>query len=373
MEPVIKTAGADPVFTDRNFVVKGYGAPGGLFGGKTLELMEIEREQPKDDEVLIEVLYCGVSRSDIHHVSNRWKNTIYPCVPGHEITGKVIKTGAGVTKYKRGDMVGVGSIIDSCGHCEPCKKGEEQYCQGPQGATLTYNGYFKTDGRDSNTFGGYSTHLVVKEDFVLRIPADMDPAAAAPILCAGVTVYSALKRWNIKQGEHVGIAGIGGLGHIAIMMAKAMGAYVVAITTKEEKRRAALSLGADEVLVSENEAEMQSHEMRFDYILCTVPDSFDINPYICLLSWRGILVSVGLMGAYRQATDNMEVVRMGRSVAGSLSGGIAETQEALEFCVRHHILPQVQMINIQAINDAFERVKDGEVRFRYVIDMQSLK
>ena len=373
MEQVTQAVEADITMKNGKFIVKAYGAEGGMFSGKSLEPMDIERDKPKPDEVLIKVLYCGVCHSDIHQVENDWKNTLYPCVPGHEIVGRVVDAGANVTRYKIGDTVGVGCMIDSCSRCTSCKEGEEQYCLGPHGPTMTYNGFLKPDGKESNTFGGYSTHLVVKEKFVLRIPASLDLAAAAPILCAGVTTYSPLKHWNIKPGDHVGIVGIGGLGHMAVMIARALGAYVVAITTREEKRRAAISLGAHEVLVSENEAEMQSHEMSLDFILCTIPDRFDVNPYICLLKRRGVLVTVGLLGPYKQATNNMEVAKMGRSVAGSLIGGIAETQEVLDFCAEHHILPQIQMINMQDINEAFQHVKNEEVRFRYVIDMQSLK
>lgn len=358
--------------TNGKFIVKGYGATGSLIGGKTLQPMDIERTRPKCDEVLIEVLYCGVCHSDLHQVNNDWKNTIYPCVPGHEIIGRITEVGAEVTNHKTGDIVGVGCMIDSCDHCKSCTSGEEQYCQGPHGATMTYNGYLKP-AEGFNTYGGYSTHLVAKEHFILSIPQTLDIKAAAPILCAGVTTYSPLKKAGVKAGMKVGIAGIGGLGHIGVMLAKAMGATVTAITTKEEKRSAALVLGADEVLVSEDEDAMKAHELAFDFILVTIPYAFDVNPYVKLLKVHGSLVTVGLLGTYKEPTDNNEVAMKNRTLGGSLIGGVAETQEVLNFCAANNILPHVELINIEDINEAFDKIKDEEVRFRYVIDMQSLK
>lgn len=359
--------------TSSAFTVKGYGASGHLLGGKTLSPMNIVRQKPKADEVLIEVLYCGVCHSDLHQVNNDWKNTIYPCVPGHEIIGKVQEAGSGAAPFKAGDIVGVGCMIDSCGKCPSCTSGEEQFCLGPVGCTMTYNGYLKPDGSKYNTFGGYSTHLVVKKDFVLRIPERLDISAAAPILCAGITTYSPLKRWNIQPGDSVGIIGIGGLGHMAVMIAKAMGAKVTAITTHEEKRKDALALGADAVLISGNEEAMKAHELSFNFLLCTIPYEFDVNPYICLLKPRGSMVSVGLLGSYTKPLDNNETAKLSRSLGGSLIGGIAETQEVLDFCAEHGIVPYLEMISIENINEALEKVKKEEVRFRYVIDMQSLK
>ncbi len=359
--------------TSDTFKVKSYGAPGGLIGGKSLEPMEIERHQPKEKEVLIEILYCGVCHSDVHQVANDWKNTIYPCVPGHEIIGKIVETGSGVTKFRQGDTVGVGCMVDSCGQCSPCRQGEEQYCTGPVSWTATYNGYMKPKDKSFNTFGGYSTHIVVQESFLLRIPESLDPSAVAPILCAGITTYSPLKHWGIKAGDKVGVVGIGGLGHMAVMLAKAMGAHVTAITQHEEKRVAAMAIGADQVLVSEDQDAMEAAELTMDFILVTIPDAFDINPYVCLLNTRGSLVTVGLLGPYKSPTNNMEVAMQGRSIAGSVIGGIAETQEVLDFCAQHGILPQVEMIRIHDINDAYEKINSEEVRFRYVIDMASLK
>lgn len=357
----------------KKFITKAYGASGNIFGGKTLEPIEIERYKPKVDEVLIEILYCGVCHSDIHQVNNDWNNTIYPCVPGHEIIGKVIEAGSGVSKISVNDIVGVGCMIDSCQECKSCQDGEEQFCLGPVAQTMTYNGYFKPDGSDYNTFGGFSTHIVVKDSFVLSIPNSLKYSDAAPILCAGVTTYSPLKHWGVKRGDSVGIIGIGGLGHMGVMIARAMGAKVTAITTKEEKRSLALELGADDVLISEDEDAMKAKETSFDFLLCTIPDSFDITPYVSLLAPRGTIVTVGLLGPYKSPTNNMEVAKFARSVAGSLIGGVAETQEVLDFCAEHNILPQVEMIDIKDINKAFDKIKDEEVRFRYVIDMESLK
>lgn len=352
--------------------VKGYGATGGLIGGKTLKEMDIQRHIPKSDEVLIAVLYCGVCHSDIHQVNNDWRNTIYPCVPGHEIIGKIAETGDSVTTFKKGDIVGVGCMIDSCKQCKSCTSGEEQFCLGPVGMTMTYNGYWKPGDTDFNTYGGFSTHIIANEKFVLRIPAELDLQSAAPILCAGVTTYSPLKMY-MKKDAKVGIVGIGGLGHMAVMIAKAMGAHVTAITTKEEKREVAMELGADAVLISEDEEAMKGHEVTFDFILITIPEEFDINPYICLLGPRGTLITVGLLGPYKSPTDNMEVAKYSRTVGASIIGNIRETQEVLDFCAKHKIAPHVQMIEMDEINEAFEKIKDEEVRFRYVIDMQSLK
>jgi uncharacterized zinc-type alcohol dehydrogenase-like protein len=352
--------------------VKAYGATGNLVGGKKLGPVEVEQHAPKADEVLIEVLYCGVCHSDIHQVNNDWKNTIYPCVPGHEIIGKIVETGSSTTGFEKGEIVGVGCMIDSCRQCKSCREGEEQFCLGPVGMTMTYNGYWKPDGTDFNTYGGFSTHIVANKAFVLRIPAGLKVSAAAPVLCAGVTTYSPLKHRGIKSGDKVGIIGIGGLGHMAVMLAKAMGAEVTAITTKEEKRQAAMELGADHVLISDDEEAMKAQEITFDFLLCTIPESFDLNPYVCLLAPRGSIVTVGLLGPYKKPTDNMEMAKYARTAGASLIGGIAETQEVLDFCAKHNILPQVEMIGIDEVNEAFEKIKEEEVRFRYVIDMKSL-
>lgn len=359
--------------TLEKIATKGWGASGAMIGGETLKPMDFERDAPQVNEVLIDVLYCGVCHSDVHQVENDWKNTLYPCVPGHEVIGRIIYAGSAVTKFKVGDIVGVGCMIDSCKSCSACHEGEEQFCEHPHGPTMTYNGYFVADGSDYNTFGGYSNNLVVKEDFVLRIPESLDVSKAAPILCAGVTTYSPLNHWGVKAGDKVAVVGIGGLGHMGVMIAKAMGAEVTAITTNEEKRAVAIELGADQVIVSENEDEMKQYEKYFNFILVTIPDPFDITPYISLIRRRGNLVTVGLLAPYKAPLNNMELASQARSVGGSLIGGIAETQEVLDFCAEHGILPQVEMINIQDINEAYDKMKDEDVRFRYVIDMASIK
>jgi uncharacterized zinc-type alcohol dehydrogenase-like protein len=348
---------------------KGYGAKGSFFN--KLDKMEFEREGPKSNEVLIDILYCGVCHSDLHQVKNDWGNTVYPCVPGHEIIGRVVEAGGAVQKFKVGDIVGVGCMIDSCGKCESCQEGEEQYCEGPKSWTATYNGPMKPDG--TNTYGGYSVNIVVKEDFVLRIPDAIDAKKAAPILCAGITTYSPLKHWKVNRGDKVAIVGLGGLGHMGVQLAKAMGAEVTVITTTEEKRSAAIELGANSVILSESKEEMKKAELSFHFILITIPDPFDINPYVSLLKKDGVLVTVGMLGNYKKGIDNNEVAFHRRTVSGSLIGGIKETQEVLDFCAEHNIAPLVEMIKMQDINDAFDRMQNEEVRFRYVIDMQSLK
>ncbi len=354
-------------------MTRAYGASGLLLGGKKLQPMEFDRNAPNENEVLIDVLYCGVCHSDLHQVNDDWKNTIYPCVPGHEIIGRIVSKGSSVRNFKKDDIVGVGCMIDSCHECGACKEGEEQFCEGTHGATMTYNGYMRPNGSEFNTYGGYPTTLVVNKKFLLRIPEALEISKAAPILCAGITTYSPLKRWGVKAGDKVGIVGIGGLGHMAVKIARAMGAEVTAITQNEEKKRAAIKLGADKVLISSDEKAMKKYETYFNYILITIPDPFDINPYVCLLHYRGALVTVGLIGPYTKPLDNNEMVMQARTVGGSVIGGIAETQEVLDFCAEHNILPDVEFINMQDINEAFEKMMDEEVRFRYVIDMESLK
>ena len=350
---------------------KAYGATGSVFN--SLSEMEIERQAPKADEVHIDILYCGVCHSDLHQVKNDWHNTIYPCVPGHEIVGRVIEAGSAVTKFKTGDLVGVGCMIDSCGTCPACQEKEENYCEGPVSWTATYNGYMKPQNKDFNTFGGYSTNIVVKESFVLRIPESLDAKAVAPILCAGITTYSPMKHWNVGPGQSVAVVGIGGLGHMAVQIARALGATVTAVTRTKEKQAEAEKLGAHEVLISSDSKAMEAHELKFDFILITIPDAFEVNDYVKLAKRNGVITTVGLLGPYKGPLNNQEVAMHRRSIAGSIIGGIAETQEVLEFCAEHNILPEVEMIKIQDINDAFDKMNDEEVRFRYVIDMASLK
>jgi uncharacterized zinc-type alcohol dehydrogenase-like protein len=354
-----------------SYKVKAYGATNSIFNG--LKEMEIERYAPKPDEVHIEVLYCGVCHSDLHQVKNDWHNTIYPCVPGHEVLGRVKEAGSAVTKFKVGDIVGVGCMVDSCGTCPACQEKEENYCEGPVSWTATYNGYMKPENEDFNTFGGYSTDIVVKESFVLSIPSALDMQAAAPILCAGVTTYSPLKYWGVGPGKSVAIVGIGGLGHMAVQIARALGATVTAVTRDKEKRAAAEQLGAHEVLISTDTDAMKAHELKFDFILITIPDAFEVNDYVKLAKRNSVLTTVGLLGPYKAPLNNQEVAMHRRSVAGSIIGSIAETQEVLDFCAEHNIAPEVQVIAIQDINKAYDQMQDEEVRFRYVIDMASLK
>lgn len=352
------------------FTVKGYGA---AKEGDTLMEMDVERAVPNEDEVRIEVMYCGVCHSDLHQVNNDWDNTRFPSVPGHEVVGKVSDIGSAVTKFKKGDIVGVGCMIDSCQECASCSNDEEQFCTGPHGPTMTYNGYFKDPESDYNTFGGFSAAIVSKEQFVVNIPKGLDASKAAPILCAGITTYSPLKQWGVKKGDAVAVIGIGGLGHMAVMIAKAMGAKVTAITTSPDKEKDALALGADNVLISTDDKAMEKHALAFDFMLCTIPYEFDINPYINLMAPRGSMVTVGLLGPYKKPTNNMLLAQYARSAGGSFIGGIAATQEVLDFCATHNIHPEVEMIEMKDVNKAFTAMKEENVRFRHVIDMQSLK
>lgn len=345
-----------------------------------LKPMAFERNEPRAGEVAIDILYCGVCHSDIHQCENDWSNTVYPCMPGHEIVGRVTAIGTGVTKHAVGDLVGVGCMIDSCGKCEPCRGGgEEQYCEGPNSWLATYNGPMKPAaaaggenvyGRD-NTFGGYSNAIVVREEFVLMVPASLPVEAAAPILCAGVTTYSPLKHWGVTTGSKVGVVGLGGLGDMAVKLARAMGADVTVFTTTKEKVAEAEKLGAAGVVEGDKEAYAEL-AASFDFILSTVPEKHTVDPFVALLKRNATFCAVGALAAM-PGYDNMEVIMHRKHLAGSLIGSIAETQEVLDFCAEHGIAPDVQLIPIQEINDAYKKVKSGDVRFRYVIDMASLK
>jgi uncharacterized zinc-type alcohol dehydrogenase-like protein len=338
-----------------------------------LKPFHFEREEPGPDDVQLDVLYCGVCHSDLHQVRDEWHNTVYPCLPGHEIVGRVTRVGAQVTKFAVGDIVGVGCMIDSCGQCRGCSEGLEQYCEGPKGWTATYNGPMEPDG--TNTFGGYSDTLVVKQHFVLRIPdalARGNLAAVAPLLCAGITTYSPLRHWKVGAGQEVAVLGLGGLGHMGVKLAKAMGARVTVITSSKDKREDARALGADDVLLEKDTKALAAAELRFDFILSTLPDPYDINPYVKLVKRDGALVVVGVLAPYEAPLDNSEVAFHRRTVTGSLIGGIAETQEVLDFCAEHGITADVEVIPIQDVNDAFDRMQEGDVRYRFVIDMQSL-
>lgn len=345
-----------------------------------LKLLDFEREEAGPRELEIDVLFCGVCHSDVHQAKNEWSNTVYPCMPGHEVVGKVRKVGPGVTRFKVGDVVGVGCMIDSCRACAPCKAGDENYCEGPNSWLATYNGPMVSAemaptkknmyGRD-NTYGGYSDVLVVKEDFALRIPDALKPEVAAPILCAGVTTYSPMKHWKVAPGQKVGIIGFGGLGNLAAKIAKAMGAQVTVFTTTEEKLDEAKRLGVDGVKEDDKKA-LAALKLSFDFMLSTIPEKHNVNPFIALLKRDCTLTVVGALEPL-SPVNNQEVAFHRKSVAGSLIGSLADTQEVLDFCAKHGIGPDIEIISIQEVNDAYKKIEDGDVRFRYVIDMASLK
>ena len=333
-----------------------------------LKPFDIERRDILEDDVKIDILYCGVCHSDLHQVRNDWKNSVYPVVPGHEIIGKVMEVGKNVTNFKKGDLVGVGCMVDSCQTCSACKDDLEQFCE--NGATFTYNSKDKHLG--GHTFGGYSESVVVDKDFVLRVPANLDAKAAAPLLCAGITTYSPLAHWGVKKGDKVGVVGLGGLGHMGIKFAHAMGAHTVMITTSPSKSEDAKSLGADEVLISKDEEQMKKHAASFDFLLNTIPVGHDMNPYTNLLKRDSTMVIVGAVEPLDPLHGGSLI--MGRkSIAGSLIGGIKETQEMLDFCGEHNVVSDIEMIDIQDINKAYDRLQKSDVKYRFVIDMKSLK
>lgn len=325
------------------------------------------RRDPLERDVVVEIDYCGVCHSDIHSTRNEWRNAIYPMVPGHEIVGRVTAVGKAVSRFKVGDRVGVGVIIDSCRSCTSCKANEEQYCE--VGATLTYGAY---DRYGALTQGGYSNNIVVDEHFVHTVSAKLDPAGVAPLLCAGITTYSPLRHWKVGPGMKVGIVGLGGLGHMALKFAHAFGAHVVQFTTSESKIADAKRLGADEVVISRDPAAMKKEENSFDFILDTVSAVHDLNAYLALLKRDAIYCQVGL-------PDQPPVINMGnllskrRALSGSSIGGMAETQAMLDYCADHDIVSDIEVIPIQKINEAFERVVKADVKYRFVIDMASLK
>ncbi len=328
----------------------------------------IERRDVLENDVKIDILYCGVCHSDIHAARNDWGNAKYPLVPGHEIVGKVVAVGNKVINFKVDDIVGVGCMVDSCKTCNPCKQDLEQFCE--KGMVGTYNGKDKHTGKQ--TFGGYSTNIIVKEDFVLKVPTNLDLKAVAPLLCAGITTFSPLNHWKIKKGDKVGVVGLGGLGHMGIKFAHAMGAETYMITTSPGKAQDAKRLGADAVIISKNEDEMKAHKNSFDFILNTVPVKHDINPYLGLLKIDATMVMVGAIEPLEPMHGGSLI--MGRKrVAGSLIGGIKETQEMLDFCGKHNIISDVEMIAIKDINTAFNRVTKNDVKYRFVIDMETLK
>ncbi|HHK0216869.1 NAD(P)-dependent alcohol dehydrogenase [Burkholderia multivorans] len=334
-----------------------------------LAALDIVRREPGPHDVKIDIAYCGVCHSDLHQARNEWANTLYPCVPGHEIVGHVSAIGSAVTKFKIGDTVGVGCLVDSCHHCPACDAGLEQYCE--HGQVFTYNG--PTHDAPGHTLGGYSQQIVVKDDFVLKVShPEAQLAAVAPLLCAGVTTWSPLRHWKVGPGQKVGIVGIGGLGHMGIKLAHALGAHTVAFTTSESKRAAALELGADEVIVSRNAEEMAAHANSFDFILNTVAASHDLDAFTGLLKLDGTMTLVGVPEHPHPSPSIANLIFKRRSIAGSLIGGIAETQEMLDFCAEKGIVAEIEMIAIQQINDAYERMLKSDVKYRFVIDSASL-
>ncbi|SDH80381.1 uncharacterized zinc-type alcohol dehydrogenase-like protein [Pseudomonas flavescens] len=334
---------------------------------KPLAPHRFQRRAVGANDVQIDILYCGVCHSDLHTARNEWKNTLYPSVPGHEIVGKVTAVGSDVTGFKVGDLAGVGCMVDSCQSCPSCSEGLEQYCE--NGFTGTYNG--PVFGGE-NTFGGYSDNIVVDQKFVLRIRHTDNLAAVAPLLCAGITTYSPLRQWNVQPGHKVGVVGLGGLGHMGVKIAAAMGAHVVLFTTSPNKREDALRLGAAEVVVSKNADEMAAHANSFDFILNTVAAPHNLDAFLGLLKRDATMTLVGAPDSPHPSPEVFGLIFKRRRLAGSLIGGIAETQEMLDFCAEHGIVSDIEMIDIQHINEAYERMLKSDVKYRFVIDMASL-
>jgi uncharacterized zinc-type alcohol dehydrogenase-like protein len=332
-----------------------------------LSAATIERRTPTASDVQIQIRYCGVCHSDLHFARNEWGSTQYPCVPGHEIVGCVTAVGSGVTRFKVGDTVGVGCLVDSCRTCPNCRAGLEQFCD--NGMVMTYGSADKYLG--GSTLGGYAQSIVVTEDFVLRMPANLDLASSAPLLCAGITTYSPLRHWKVGPGQKVGIVGLGGLGHMGLKFARAFGAHVVLFTTSPGKAADAMRLGAHEVVVSKDGAQMQAQAGSFDFILDAVAANHDINAYFNLLKRDGNLVLVGAPGT-PLAVGAFPLIFRRRSFSGSLIGGLPETQEMLDFCGKHNITCDIEMIRMDQINDAYERMLKSDVKYRFVIDMASL-
>ena len=351
----------------QTFIAKAYAARSASSG---LAPHTIPRRSPLPQDVQIEILYCGVCHSDLHQVRNEWQMvmpTVYPCVPGHEIVGRVVAVGREVKKFKEGDIAAVGCLVDSCRTCASCRAGEEQYCE--VGFTLTYNGEDKILG--GVTYGGYSESIVVDQNYVLRVSNQLDPAGTAPLLCAGITTYSPLRHWNVGKGQKVGIVGLGGLGHMGVKFAKAFGAHVVLFTTSPNKTADAIRLGADEVVVSRNETEMLKHAGSFNFILDCVSAEHDLNAYLQLLKRDGTMT---LVGAPEKPTPlySFSLIMGRRRLSGSAIGGIAETQEMLDFCAEKGVTADIELIKIQQVNEAYERLLKSDVKYRFVIDIASL-
>ena len=326
-----------------------------------------ERRDLRDNDIAMDILYCGVCHSDLHQARNDWGWSQYPMVPGHEIVGRVTATGKAVTRYKVGDAVAVGCMVDSCQTCDQCRKGEEQLCR--EGNTQTYNDKDRITGE--RTYGGYSKHLVVREEFALKVPEKLDLSRAAPLLCAGITTYSPLRTWNVGPGSRVGVIGLGGLGHMAVKLASGMGADVTVLSRSNAKEKDALALGADRLLVSTDDTAMAKAASGFDLIIDTVPVKHDLNPYMPLLDVDGTLVLVGQVGPLNEPST-VPLIMGRRRIAGSPIGGIAQTQEMLDFCGRKNILPDCEMIRMDQINAAFDRLERSDVHYRFVIDMATL-
>ena len=346
--------------------VKAYGAAA---ADADLKELNINRREVTAKDIEIEILYCGVCHSDLHTARNDWGGTLYPAVPGHEIVGRITKIGSEVTNFKVGDLAGVGCLVDSCQTCPSCKQDLEQYCS--NGFTLTYNSADKFLG--GHTYGGYSEKVVVDENFVLKVPNNLDLAAVAPLLCAGITTWSPLKHWKVGKGSKVAVVGLGGLGHMAVKLAKGLGAEVTLFSRTPDKIQDAKDLGAHNVIISTDEDQMKSVIGEFDLIIDTVPNIHDINPYVTTLNYSGTIVLVGYLGPLDPFLNTVPMIMGRKSVAGSLIGGIAETQEMLDFCGEHNIVSDIEIIKMQDINDAYERMLKSDVKYRFVIDMASLK
>lgn len=327
-----------------------------------------DRRNPRPNDVVMEILYCGVCHSDLHWARNDWGQTCYPTIPGHEIVGRVIEAGPDVTRHKVGDIVAVGCMVDSCQTCDQCRRGEEQYCR--DGMNGTYGGFDVVE--KTPNMGGYSKHLVVRQEFALKMPEGLDISKAAPLLCAGITTWSPLRTWQAGPGKRVAVIGLGGLGQMAVKLAVALGAEVTVISRSDRKKQEALALGADRLLASSNEKAMQDAADSFDLIIDTVPVEHDITPYLPLLDVDGTIAMVGQIGPMPQSTS-LPLIYGRRRIAGSLIGGIRETQELLDFCARKNILPDTKTIAIQDINKAFEQLQQGDSHYRFVIDMSTLK
>ena len=345
--------------------VRGYAA---MSATDALVPLRFERRDPRPDDLVLEILYCGVCHSDIHTVRSDWGPAHYPVVPGHEIVGRVVSAGTAVTRFKPGDRVGVGCMVDSCRQCTPCERGLEQYCEA--GATFTYNDQDRHDQRP--TFGGYSDRIVVSDRFVLKLPEGLDLKGAAPLLCAGITLWSPLRHWGVGPGTKVAVVGLGGLGHMGLKLGKALGAEMTLFTRSPGKEQDAHRLGAERVVLSTDAEAMKAIRSRFDLIIDTVPNAHDLKPYIPTLALDGTLVLVGYLGDLDPAVNSVPLILGRKAVAGSVIGGIPETQEMLDFCGTHGITADVELIPIAQINEAYERMIRSDVKYRFVIDMATL-